>query len=57
MRDRRSAGAVRIGNIIAAGMFLLSAMALDSSTNIPIWTGCVSLIWLSCTGATGRRKR
>lgn len=47
---------IKVGCIIAAVVFLLSAMLLDSNTDIPIWTGYISLIWLCCTGATGRRN-
>lgn len=47
---------IKTGCIIAAVVFLLSAMLLDSNTDIPIWTGYISLIWLCCTGATGRRN-
>ncbi len=47
---------IKTGCIIAAVVFLVSAMLLDSNTDILIWTSYISLIWLCCTGATGRRN-
>ncbi len=48
---------IKVGCIIAAVVFLLSAMLLDSNTDIPIWTGYISLIWLWCTGATKKDEK